>query len=78
MQIQDGVTAKLVGYQMDNGHHGAVAELPDGGVVEHARSSTEQLVDETAEVDVETEVKAKVVAAPKSDAPAKAEGAQTA
>ena len=65
MQIQDGPTAKLVGYQMDHGHHGAVAELPDGGIVESPRNSG-------------AEVKAKVMAAPKHAAPEGVEGAQTA
>ncbi|HEY2064471.1 MAG TPA: hypothetical protein VGG84_00820 [Gemmatimonadaceae bacterium] len=86
MQIQDGATAKLVGYQMDHGHHGAIAELPENGIVESPRSALDQLTagslpegtmtSATAIVDGD-ELKAKVVEAPGQPKPAGAKGAQT-
>ena len=81
---RNAATAKLVGYQMDNGHHGAVAELPEGGIVESPRSSLEQLIAGelsgvmTADTAAGGELKSKVMDAPKHAQPDGVEGAQTA
>lgn len=80
MQIQDGNTAKLVGYQMEHGHHGAATELPEGGVVEAPASSNPQPMSVDSVVDEpKTETKAKVVEAPADDKakPAGLKGAET-